>query len=461
MDANSNSKIQKKTFIERWLLDLNVEQIASDTEFYKISPRKTSITNLLLSFFPMALTGKNGYHIWAGYFRELTGGKVSRVALWKRMGKALSNCLQAIMERTFNRKLHVQSLSGKNNQALFSPFGETYLQDSTIISLPDELSSVYKGSVSKGKQKSSIRVQAIYGLSSGTFREFTLSSFTDNDQGASGHILKLLKPGDLMIRDLGYYVLNVFWKVALMGAFFLSRYRFGTNIYDPHTDKQIQLGDVLKGSSVDIQVLVGAKEKLPCRLVAVKLPDPVAAERRRKAEKDRDKRLKHNKEYMELLDWAIFITNIGIEVWGPKEILKAYRVRWHIEIIFKGWKSHLNMVGLVPEAPKANRNQEQYLWRYKYRLDSSILMMLIFITILQVSIYTNLGFKIWQNYGKLVSTLKLYAYIAHQKEKILECTDLEDLEADIAYYATYDKRRKRPNHLERLIQTFDYQHEYA
>ena len=461
MDANSNLKIQKKTFIERWLSDLNVEQIGWDTEFYKLNPRKIYITNLLLSFFPMALTGKNGYHIWAGYLRELIGCTVSRVALWKRMGKALSDCLQAILQQTIKLKVHVQSLPGKNNQALFSPFGETYLQDSTIISLPDELNLVYKGSVSKGKQKSSMRVQAIYGLSSGSFREFTLSSFTDNDQGASGNIIKLLKRGDLVMRDLGYFVLNVFKRVALAGAFFLSHYRYNTNIYDAQTGNQIPLGEVLKGSQVDMKVLLGAKEKLPCRLVAVKLPDHVAAEKRRKAKKDRDKRLNHNKEYMDSLDWAIFITNIESEVWSPKEVLKAYRVRWHIEIIFKGWKSHLNMVGLVPEAPKANRNGEKYLWRYKCRVDSAILMMLIFITIFQVSIYTSLGFKIWQKHGKLVSNLKLYAYIAHQKKKILECIDLEDLEADIAYYATYDKRRKRLNHLERLLQISDYQNEYA
>ena len=76
-------------------------------------------------------------------------------------------------------------------------------------------------------------------------------------------------------------------------------------------------------------------------------------------------------------------------------------------------------------------------------------------------LYISLGFKIWQKHGKLVSNLKLYAYIAHQKKKILECIDLEDLEADIAYYAVYDKRRKRLNHLERLLQISDYQHEYA
>ena len=458
MDANSKSKIQKKTFIEAQLSALEVEKIARDTGFYKADPRKVTITGLMLSFFRMALTGKNGYHAWSVYLGLLIGKTVSRVALWKRMGKEQADCLRSILEQTFDMKLSVQLMAGKNSQALFSPFGQTYLQDSTIISLPDELNPYYKGSVSRGKQKSSMRLQAIYDLSSGTFKDFSMDSFTHNDQGASGSIIRLLKPGDLVIRDLGYFALKVLKQVSLLGAFFLSRYHYTVNLYDPGTGEQLELGKVLGGSAVDRQVVAGAKEKLPCRLVAVRLPDHVANERRRIAKNDRDKRLNHSREYMQALSWAIFITNIDPHVWGPWEILQAYRIRWHIEIIFKGWKSHLKMAHLVPEAPKANRNREKYLQMYKYRVDSAILMMLIFITIFQITIYTSLGFKIWQKHNRLISFLKLYAFIATRKEKILECTDVQDLEADIAYYATYEKRKKRLNHLEILLQTFDYQH---
>lgn len=460
MDANSKSKIQKKTFIEKKLSELNVEKIARDTGFYKAAPRKTSITNLMMAFFPMALTGKNLFHAWAENLGSLIGGTVSRVALWKRMGKELAACLQAILEQTFHTRLCAPYLTGKNKESLFSHFTEIYIQDSTIISLPEALKDHYKGSVSGGRQKSSMRIQATYALLSGTFTKFDMDSFTDNDQGASGHIIKLLKAGDLVIRDLGYFVLNVFRQIASAGAFFLNPYRYGTYIYDARTGRQIQLRELLKGSTADREVLIGANEKLRVRLVAVKLPDHVAAERRRKARSDRDKRVNHSQEYMESLGWLVFITNIDSQVWSPKEILQAYRLRWHIEIIFKGWKSHLNMAHLVPEAPRANRSQEKYLWLYKYRLDSAILMMLIFIIIFQVNIYTSLCFKIWQKSGKLVSTLKLYAYIARLKEKILQCCALEDLEPDIAYYATYEKRRKRLNYLERLIQLFDYQPQY-
>lgn len=461
MEANSKSKVQKIAFIGKKLSELNVEKIAMDTKFYKVSPRKTSITNLMLAFFFMALTGKNGYHTWAKNLGKLIGGTVSKVALWKKIGKEQRDCLQAILEQTFHIKLCVRFVAGKNSQVLFSAFGEIYLQDSTIIALPEALKDYYKGNVSKGRQKSSMRLQVIYALFSGSFKEFGIGSFTDNDQGASGGIIKLLKQGDLVIRDLGYFVLNVFRQIASGGAFFLSHLRYGINIYDAHTGQQIQLKDVLKDSIIDRQVLLGAKEKLRVRLVAVKLPDHVAAQRRRKAKNDRDKRLKHSTEYLESLGWFVFITNIAPQVWSPMEILKAYRLRWHIEIIFKGWKTHLNMAHLVPEAPKANRREEKYLSLYKYRLDSTILMMLIFIIIFQINIYTSLGFKIWQKFGKLISSLKLCAYIADLREKILECFSLEDLETDIVYYATYEKRRTRLNHLEKLFQLFDYQHAYA
>lgn len=459
MNTNSQLKVQKNTFIRKQFLSLDVEKIARQSNFYKALARKVTMTNLMLSFFQMALTARNGYQAWAMYLGRLTGRSVSKVAIWKRMGKELTDCLRMILEQTVHQKLPlVGPVGGKDHRSLFSCFGQTYLQDSTIISLPDELSPFYKGSVSRGKQKSGIRIQAIYALSSGTFKDFTMDSYTHNDQGASSDILRFLKPGDLMIRDLGYFVLKVLKKVSLTGAYFLTRYRYGVSLYDATTGERVTLSKVLRGSAVDMPVMAGQKEKLPCRLVAVRLPDHVAAQRRRIAKNDRDQRLNHSREYMQALSWAIFITNVEPRIWGAWEILMAYRLRWHIEIIFKGWKSHLHMASLVPQAPKANRNQQKYLSLYKYRVDSAILMMLIFIVIFQVRIYTSLGFSIWQKFGKLVSNLKLYDFIATLKEKILECIRLEDLESDIAYYATYEKRRKRLNHLEILYQTFDYQH---
>jgi hypothetical protein len=267
----------------------------------------------------------------------------------------------------------------------------------------------------------------------------------------------LLQPGDLVIRDLGYFVLKAFEKIAAVNAFFLSRLRYGINMYDVKTGEKIQLLKMLNRGITDTKVLIGADAKFECRIIAIKLPEHIASERRRKAINDRDKRLNHSNEYMDLLSWSIFITNIEKEIWNAEMIMKAYRLRWHIEIIFKGWKSHFNIASLVPEPPKSNRNSEKYLEIYKNRIDAVIYLMLLFIIMFQLNIYTLFVAKIFNKYRKLISFVKLCSYISDHIDKLFNCNQIDELEKGIVYYATYEKRIKRKNHLEMYIELVNYQ----
>ena len=341
---------------------------------------------------------------------------------------------------------------------LFSPFSNVYIQDSTIISIPDELSSFYKGSVSKGKQKSSVRIQTIYELKKGKYIEFDLGSFTDNDQGSSGKITKILKKGDLIIRDLGYFAIKVFKKIAEMDAYFLSRYKYGVNIYDKTTKEKLSLRDILNKNFVDINVIIGKEEQLHCRMVAIKISDAIANTRRRKAKQNRNKRVNYSAEYYFSLGWVIYITNVKRDIFECKKIMAAYRFRWLIEIIFKAWKSNFNIVKLVPEKPKANKNSKTDLKNYKHRIDTVIYMMLIFIVIFQIKIYLHFVFMIIEKYQKLISLLKLSEYVAINIERIFKSNNLNEFEVAIAYYTTYEKRKKRKNYLERFLLSDSYEY---
>ena len=186
-------------------------------------------------------------------------------------------------------------------------------------------------------------------------------------------------------------------------------------------------------------------------MVAIKIPDHLAAERKRKAKSDRDKRLNHSTEYLKLLEWSIFITNVGPEIWDWKQILQAYKVRWYIEIVFKGWKSHFNITKLVPEYPKKNSKKKKDLKRYKTRVDSVIYMMLIFVVIFQVHFYQYWVFKIYDKYKKQVSLLKICNFVALNAKRILQSTCIDEFENEIAYYNCYEKRKKRSNQLELMF----------
>ena len=48
-------------------------------------------------------------------------------------------------------------------------------------------------------------------------------------------------------------------------------------------------------------------------------------------------------EYLELLEWNFFITNIPQDWLSFDQILLLYRVRWQVELVFKLWKSQAGL----------------------------------------------------------------------------------------------------------------------
>ncbi|MGL4552427.1 MAG: transposase [Gemmataceae bacterium] len=96
------------------------------------------------------------------------------------------------------------------------------------------------------------------------------------------------------------------------------------------------------GGLVDREVLVGAAAKLPCRLVAVRVPQEVANRRRQQA---REKAAKKGRgapteEFLELLGWSLFVTDCAEQELTWKAVVVLYRARWQVELLFKLWKSH-------------------------------------------------------------------------------------------------------------------------
>jgi hypothetical protein len=237
--------------------------------------------------------------------------------------------------------LFAQLVAPLKRRGWFGAFGRVLLHDSTIEPLPEKLARAFPGPANGRKARhASLKLQVICDLLHGQVLSLSLAGFTRNDQRASPDILKYLRAGDLVIRDLGYFVLKVLEQIALAGAFFLSRYRHGVNLYDL-SGKPLHLAAKLRRNLIwDGPVLVGA-EKFPLRLVAQPVPEPVANRRRRQARRNRDRRLHPSQEHLFLLGWNIFLTNVPDSIWPATVLAPVYRVRWRIEVIFKAWKSHL------------------------------------------------------------------------------------------------------------------------
>src|SRR5262249_32854678 len=81
------------------------------------------------------------------------------------------------------------------------------------------------------------------------------------------------------------------------------------------------------------------KNRLPVRLLMVKVPQEVAEERQKRIrENAQDHGRAPSKEILALAHWTIVLTNIPRKKANYNEILVLLRLRWQIERLFRLWK---------------------------------------------------------------------------------------------------------------------------
>ena len=97
---------------------------------------------------------------------------------------------------------------------------------------------------------------------------------------------------------------------------------------------------------IDLPVYLG-HERVPSRLLAYRLPEPVVQERRRKALAEaRKKGRELSQEYLDWLSFGFYITNVSLQVWPAKVVGTVYRLRWQVEIFQPHYDSR-RIVSLV------------------------------------------------------------------------------------------------------------------
>jgi hypothetical protein len=228
-------------------------------------------------------------------------------------------------------------------------FPAVYLLDSTSESLPDAQRGRFPGcGGSHGGGQAAMKLQALWEIRSGALQAVRTEAGRECDYKTPLQAAPLA-PGSLRIADLGYFDTAVLQDMGRAGVYFLSRLQFGTAVFTA-TGRPLGLLDWLArqgGSFVDRRVLVGTARKVPCRVIAWRLPEEQANRRRRKliAEARRKDGRTPSRERLAWCDWTILVTNAPPELLTPREAAVLYRARWQIELLFKRWKS----LGLIAE----------------------------------------------------------------------------------------------------------------
>lgn len=323
------------------LQTLNVEALARQTGFLERSPRKIPVLKFLEAILALAPESDLTLEHIASVIALAADTTYSKQALSQRLDHQIEPFLAQIITTMFGQL----SQEVQTSRALAS-FKRVLLQDSTVEKLPNALAKLFPGSGNQhGQGYAALKIQWVCDLKNSSALLVALSGFTRNDQAAASDILEVAQQGDLVMRDLGYLTSQILAQFVQRLIFFLTRYKHGINLYDPHTGKPLALGGLLSAQGrLDRQVLLGP-ERAPMRLVALPVPEEVANLRRHRAKTSAQRRHRSppSRMHLFLMSWNIFLTNVPASIWSPKTLVAVYRLRWRIEIIFKTWKSHLGL----------------------------------------------------------------------------------------------------------------------
>ncbi|SJM94896.1 conserved hypothetical protein [Crenothrix polyspora] len=269
--------------------------------------------------------------------------QITPQALCERMNSAGAvKFLKAGMEKTL--KETTQQPLATIETTWLAPFPRVLLQDSTQIQLNEELADHFKGS-SGNASAAAIKVDYSYDVKSEKAEHLAIRQGADSDQGFAEDLAARAQKGDLVIRDLGYFCLNFFAYLASIGAFFLSRLSFNVNVYlTADAETPINLIQHINrsggGKTIEFNVFLGQKHRIPIRLIAYRLPPAIYRKRQKAAIKSAKRKGRSaSLSYLKFLKYSFFITNVPAALWPMEAVGTIYRLRWQVELVFKNWKS--------------------------------------------------------------------------------------------------------------------------
>lgn len=268
---------------------------------------------------------------------------------------------QALMQRinnpsaaTFLKKvfqkvleIKIEDIAKRVPPNLLQPFSNVWIEDCSECMLHGALQNEFKGSGEASK--SSVKIDLIYEMKQKNIHSVDLVDRRSPDQKLAQKHLDIVGKGDLVIRDLGFFDSTVLNAIDEAEAFFLSRLPGCVNVYlnkddEVPTDIAKYLSRKFPSDSViEIPVFIST-EKVPCRMIAYRAPQEVVNQRRRAAIKTAKKKGRTpTEERLRRLDFTFFLTNVPVEILQAEVVGTLYTVRWQLELIFKNWKSSLQI----------------------------------------------------------------------------------------------------------------------
>ena len=188
------------------------------------------------------------------------------------------------------------------------------------------------------------RVHLCYDFTSGRLGQVVV---TDNHT-AEGLLHFQLHPDDIVVADGGYGYRREATTAVGQKAHCVLRIHPATYPLQVEDGEAFNVFEWLRKGKCDEKEWSGRflwkGEHLKVRLIAARLlPSKAEAARRRKTKKAKDVGRNITAETLESAGWILLITTLDRERWSKADVLRLYRTRWQVELVFKRMKQLLRL----------------------------------------------------------------------------------------------------------------------
>jgi Transposase DDE domain len=325
------------------VLTTTAEAAAEATGFVRRRSKLTGATfvqTLVFGWLASPLGGVNELSRMAGAL----GVSISSQGLDQRFTPTTAACLQQVLAMAVRRLVTAEPVA----IPILRRFAGVYVQDSTTVALPAELAADWPGcgnASTPAPSSASLKLQVRLDLTRGELAGPIPHPGRVHDRAAPA-VGPALPVGALFLADLGYFSLGHLRALAEAGVYWLTRLQVQTTVFDAAGQRLDLLGWLRRHAAplatpVDVAVTLGAHERLPARLVAVRVPPEVGEARRRKLHAEARRRGQTvSRDRLIRADWTILVMNVPATRLPARDALVLARARWQIELLFKLWKSH-------------------------------------------------------------------------------------------------------------------------
>lgn len=374
--------------------------------------------------------------------RQTHSVEISKQAIDRRFSSASTCFIKEVLKETISSQVFTSIESAELHL-----FKSVRIKDSTTFDIHPSLANVFEGFGKGGGKcsKAGMSIQFEYDIKSGKVVDIDLQSAVSKDSADAISKKENINENDLIIRDLGYYSDVMIEHFIERKAFFVSKLYHNVSVRLNQEDEKINFNSLyrqMKANGItclDLHVYIG-KKKRPVRLIAELVPEQVYEQRVKQRNKE-NKSMGYttSDEFKSRARFNLHICNISSSDCSRETILKLYRIRWQIELVFKIWKSIMH-IDILPKMKK-----ERFL--------TSLYLKLLWVFI-NWQIISNCRNQLYRSKKRLLSFFKCFQTLKETSNELrksilklknmLEST-LKEIVEKLSNDHWVEKRKKRQN----------------